>query len=74
MSYPVTYLALAAEDAGLLRRWHESGQEATVLARVRKLATSPAVNRLPGARRVADDCGHGHDPASRYVHRGRQAV
>ena len=42
MSYPVAYLALAAEEAGLLRRWHESGAEAAVLARVRELATSSA--------------------------------
>jgi hypothetical protein len=32
------------------------------------------LNPLPAAIRIADDCGHGHDPASRYVHRGRQAV
>jgi hypothetical protein len=34
----------------------------------------PIVNRLPAALRIADDCGHGHDPTSRHVHRGRQAV
>ena len=34
----------------------------------------PIVNRLSAALRVADDCGHGHDPTSRHVHRGRQAV
>jgi hypothetical protein len=32
------------------------------------------VNPLPTAMRIADDCGHGRDPTSRYVHRGRQAV
>jgi hypothetical protein len=42
VSYPVTYLALTAEDAGLLRRWHASGAEATVLARVRDLAAGSA--------------------------------
>ncbi len=31
-------------------------------------------NPLPTAMAVADDGGHGHDPASRHVHRGRQAV
>ena len=42
----------------------------------RNLLTMSAavVNPLPGAMRIADDCGHGHEPASRYVHRGRQAV
>ncbi|MGH3149489.1 MAG: DUF1877 family protein [Streptosporangiaceae bacterium] len=40
MSYPVTHLALTAEDAGLLRRWHASGEDAAVLARVRELAAS----------------------------------
>jgi len=34
----------------------------------------PIVNRLSAALRIADDGGHGHDPASRHVHRGRQAV
>ena len=33
-----------------------------------------AVNPLPAAMRIADDCGHDHDPTSRYVHRGRQSV
>jgi DNA-binding transcriptional MerR regulator len=33
-----------------------------------------AVNPLPAATRIADDGGHGHDPTSRHVHRGRQAV
>jgi hypothetical protein len=32
------------------------------------------VNPLSAAMRIADDCGHGHDPTSRHVHRGRQAV
>jgi hypothetical protein len=32
------------------------------------------VNPLSAAMRIADHCGHGHDPASRHVHRGRQAV
>jgi hypothetical protein len=42
VSYPVTYLPVAAEDAGALRGWHVSGDEAAVLARVRELAASPA--------------------------------
>ncbi|MGB6952027.1 MAG: hypothetical protein WBE15_08795 [Candidatus Cybelea sp.] len=33
-----------------------------------------SLNYLAAAMRIADDCGHGHDPTSRYVHRGRQAV
>ena len=45
MSYPVTYLVLTAEDAGTLHRWHASGDEAAVLARVRELVTS-SVERL----------------------------
>ncbi|MDT5028958.1 MAG: hypothetical protein QOE61_5384 [Micromonosporaceae bacterium] len=32
------------------------------------------VIRLSAAMRIADDCGYGHDPTSRHVHRGRQAV
>jgi hypothetical protein len=42
VNYPVTYLAVTAEKAAALRRWHASGQDAAVLARVRKLAASPA--------------------------------
>ena len=37
-------------------------------------STAGVVNPLPAAVRFADDGGHGHDPASRHVHRGRQAV
>jgi hypothetical protein len=33
-----------------------------------------AVNPLSAGTRIADDGGHGHDPTSRHVHRGRQAV
>ena len=46
VSYPVTHFALTAEDAGLLRRWHASGEDATVLARVRELAASSASARV----------------------------
>jgi hypothetical protein len=42
VSYPVTHVALTAEEASLLRRWHASGDDATVLARVRDLAISSA--------------------------------
>jgi hypothetical protein len=38
VGYPVTHLALTGEDAALLRRWHASGEDAAVLARVRELA------------------------------------
>lgn len=39
------------------------------------VATSAGVvNRLSAALRLDDDCGHGLDPTSRHVHRGRQAV
>jgi hypothetical protein len=33
-----------------------------------------AIKRLRAGMRIAEDGGHGHDPASRHVHRGRQAV
>lgn len=42
MSYPVTLLALTAEDAGLLRYLHAAGDDAGVLARVRELTASSA--------------------------------
>jgi hypothetical protein len=29
---------------------------------------------LPAVVGIAEDGGHGHDPASRHVHGGRQAV
>jgi Domain of unknown function (DUF1877) len=45
VSYPVTHVALTAQDADMLRRLHASGEEATVLARARDLATS-TVERL----------------------------
>jgi len=32
------------------------------------------VNPLPATTRIADDGGHDHEPASRHVYRGRQAV
>jgi hypothetical protein len=42
VSYPVTFLALTAEDADALRDRHASGDDAAVLARVRELAASSA--------------------------------
>jgi hypothetical protein len=42
VSYPVTPLALTAEDAGMLRGWHASGENAAVLARVREMMASSA--------------------------------
>jgi hypothetical protein len=63
--------------SGILRR-RSNSQGLRIDAQTR--ATGPvamsagAVNRLSAAARIADDCGHGHDPASRHVHRGRQAV
>jgi hypothetical protein len=38
VGYPVTHIALTGEDAGLLRRWHASDEDAAVLTRVRELA------------------------------------
>ena len=40
VSYPVTFLALTAEDADALRDRHAAGDDAAVLARVRELTTS----------------------------------
>jgi hypothetical protein len=42
VSYPVTHLALTAEDADALRHLHASGEDVAVLARVRELAAGPA--------------------------------
>jgi hypothetical protein len=42
VSYPVTHLALTAEEARGLRDRHASGDDAAVLARVRELAASSA--------------------------------
>jgi hypothetical protein len=45
VSYPVTHLALTAEDADTLRRLHASGEETAVLARARELDAA-AVERV----------------------------
>ena len=37
VGYLVTHLMLTAEDAGTLRRWHASGEDTAVLARVKEL-------------------------------------
>jgi hypothetical protein len=45
MGYLVTHPMLTAEDAGLLRRLHASGEDATALARVKELGAN-AVERV----------------------------
>jgi enamine deaminase RidA (YjgF/YER057c/UK114 family) len=67
-----------AGPSGLSRGWRVTGLsgEATRTFRMEMLdfPTPGRVNRLPASGRIADDCGHGHQPTSRHVHRRRQAI
>jgi hypothetical protein len=45
-----------------------------VAARAMAAMSAGVVNPLVSRHVHRDDCGRGHDPTSRHVHRGRQAV
>ena len=72
--------AAGAEASEVSMRANRAG--ATQLTTPRAIAGTSAsrfrtvalVNPLPDGRPVADDGGHGHQPAGRHVHRGRQAL
>jgi transposase len=62
-----------AWDLGQALDWAAQRAAAKGFAAV-TVACEPMINRLWAALRIADDFGHGLDPTSRHVHRGRQAV